>query len=220
MSKCMKEATPEPPSLPALPPPETPRTTREFRIKWQNLEPKLQNQFSSPTQRQFDSIGRGLQCLLDLSDITRAERDLLYSRIAEVVRKKPTSRHRVQKGGELAAEYAQELIRAKDQKDKEKWAKKVARVRKRAESKRKKELYESGVLRKKSLKLVDISDIGASNLTVPIPDPEKASNQEGIQDPQDPKSTILKGFEAGDPQSWLEEGNIELGEEPILPSKR
>jgi hypothetical protein len=60
MSKYMKEATLEPPTLPDLPPPATPRTTHEFRAKWSNLQLKLQNQLSSPSQRQFDSIERGL----------------------------------------------------------------------------------------------------------------------------------------------------------------
>jgi hypothetical protein len=42
MSKYMKEATLEPPTL-VLPdlPPVTPRMTYEFRAKWSNLQPKL-----------------------------------------------------------------------------------------------------------------------------------------------------------------------------------
>jgi hypothetical protein len=78
MSKYIKEATTEP-AVPNLPPPNTPRTTHEFRAKWSNLQPKLQNQLSSPSQRQFDSIERGLQSLLDASDITRVERDVLHT---------------------------------------------------------------------------------------------------------------------------------------------
>jgi hypothetical protein len=60
MAKYIKEATPELPALPDLPPPATLRTTHEFRAKWSNLQPKLQNQLSSLSQRQFDSIERGL----------------------------------------------------------------------------------------------------------------------------------------------------------------
>jgi hypothetical protein len=67
MAKYVKESSPEP--LPRLPPPETPRTTHEFRTNWARIQPKLYNQLSSPTQRKFDSIERGLQSLLDLSDI-------------------------------------------------------------------------------------------------------------------------------------------------------
>jgi hypothetical protein len=135
MSKYMKEATPEP-ALPDLPPPNTPRTTHEFRAKWSNLQPKLQNQLSSPSQRQFDSIERGLQSLLDASDITRVERDVLHTRIAEVVRKKPTARRRV-KNGELTAPYAQSLIEMRDLKDKLKWDKQKARAQRIADNKRK-----------------------------------------------------------------------------------
>jgi hypothetical protein len=76
MSKYMKETTPEPPTLPDLPPPATPRTTHEFRAKWSNLFTAKASKSSSPSQRQFDSIERGLQSLLDVSDITRVERDL------------------------------------------------------------------------------------------------------------------------------------------------
>ena len=182
MSKYMKEATPEPPVLPDLPPdlpPVTPRTTHEFRAKWSSLQPKLQNQLSSPSQRQFDSIDRGLQSLLNTSDITRVERDLLYTRVSEVVRKKPTIRRRLG-NGEMTASYAQGLIDARDRKAKEKWEKQTARAQRIAKNKRKRELHGLGVLhrrlerlRVKSLKQVNSDDIGASHLTVPIPDPEK-----------------------------------------------
>jgi hypothetical protein len=96
-------ATLEPPALSTLPPPNTPRTTHEFRAKWSRIQPKLLDQLSSPSQRQFDSIERGLQTILNTSDVTRVERDILYTRVSEVVRKKPTSQYRVQKGGELTA---------------------------------------------------------------------------------------------------------------------
>jgi hypothetical protein len=45
---------------------------------------------------------------------------MVYSRLSEVVRKKPTSRRRVQKGGELTSEHTQELIQAKDMLEKAK----------------------------------------------------------------------------------------------------
>ena len=184
-------------------PPNTPRTTHEFRAKWSNLQPKLQNQLSSPSQRQFDSIESGLQSLLDASDITRVERYVLHTRIAEVVRKKPTARRRV-KNGELTAPYAQSLIEMRDLKDKLKWDKQKARAQRIADNKRKRELYHLGVLhrrlerlRVKSLRQVDSNDIGASHLTVPIPDPEKEAaliEQENL---------VPEGFEAGDPEKWF-----------------
>jgi hypothetical protein len=203
MSKYMKEATPELAAAPDLPPPNTPRTTHEFRAKWSNLQPKLQNQLSSPSQRQFDSIERGLQSLLNASDITRVERDVLHTRIAEVVRKKPTARRRV-KNGELTASYAQSLIEMRDLKDKLKWDKQKARAQRIADNKRKRELHHLGVLhrrlerlRVKSLRQVDSNDIGASHLTILIPDPEKEAaliEQENL---------VPEGFEAGDPEKWF-----------------
>jgi hypothetical protein len=82
---------------------------------------------SSLSQRQFNSIERGLHSLLDVSDITRVERDVLYTRITEVVRKKPAIRRRVG-NGEMTVSYAQRLIDAKDRKAKEKWEKQAARA--------------------------------------------------------------------------------------------
>jgi hypothetical protein len=204
MSKYMKEATPEPPALPDLPPPATPRTTHEFRAKWSNLQLKLQNQLRAPSQRKFDSIERGLQSLLDISDMTGVERDLLYTRVAEVVRKKPTIRRRVG-NRELTIRYAQGLIEARDQKEKTKWDKQTARAQRIAKNKRKRELHELRVLhrrlerlRVKSLKQVDSNDVGAFHLTVPIPDPEKEAaliEQE--------ENLVPEGFEAGDPKKWF-----------------
>jgi hypothetical protein len=224
MDKYMrKEATP-PPALPPLLPPNTPRTTQEFRSKWSRIQPKLLDQLSSPSQRQFDSIERGLQTILDIGDITKAERDLLYTRVAEIVRKKPTSRRRVQKGGELTAEYAQQLIQAKDQKEAQKWAKQLARARKKEASKRAKELYTTGVTarqiekcQKKALKNVAIDDLGAAHLTIPIPDPEVEAKleQERLEQkavlgiiPETIPETILEGFEAGDPSQWYPSGRV------------
>ena len=116
MAKYIKEATPEPPVLPALLAPNTLQTTYEFRVKWSNIQSKICDQLSSPIQRQFESIERRLQTLLDISDITRAERDQLYIKISAVVHKKPTSRYRIQKGRELTAAFVQQLIREKDEK--------------------------------------------------------------------------------------------------------
>ena len=74
MSKYIKEATLELLALPDLLPPVTPRTTHGIWAKLSNLQLKLQNQLSSPSQRQFDSIEHSLHTLLDASDITRVER--------------------------------------------------------------------------------------------------------------------------------------------------
>jgi DDE superfamily endonuclease len=221
MSKYMKEATPEPPALPELQPPNTPRTTHEFRAKWSNLQPKLQslqNQLSSPSQQQFDSIERGLQSLLDVSDITRVERDVLYTRITEVVRKKPTIRRKLG-NGPLTASYAQGLIEIRDLKEKLKWDKKNARLQRIAKNKRKRELHESGVLhrrlerlRVKSLKQVDFDDIGAFHLTIPIPDPEK----EALALEQEQENLVPEGLEAGDPEKWF----VDTEGESLEPSKR
>jgi hypothetical protein len=222
MSKYMKEATPEPLALPDLPPPNTPRTTYEFRAKWSKIQPKLQNQLSGPSQRQFDSIERGLHSLLDVSDITRVEQDVLYTRITEVVRKKPTIRRRVG-NGEMTASHAQRLIDAKDRKAKEKWEKQAVRAQRIAKNKRKRELHELGVLhrrlerlRVKSLKQVDSNDVGASHLTVPIPYPEKEA---ALIEQEQEENLVPEGFEAGDPEKWFVDTQGESNIEPSGPPR-
>jgi hypothetical protein len=89
MAKYMKARTPspEPDTLPTLQT-ETPRTTNELRTKWSTIQHKLRDQLSSPSQRQFESIERGLHNILD-ADIVEAEKNLIYTRLNEVVRKNP-----------------------------------------------------------------------------------------------------------------------------------
>jgi hypothetical protein len=209
MAKYMKEPASKEPTLPTLP--ATPRTTKEFRAKWSELQPKIVDQLSSPTQRRFDSVQRGLHRILDDSDMTQIEKDMLYSRISEVVRKKPTSRRRVQKGGELTAEHAQELIQAKETLERGKWAKRVERAKRIEANKRRRERHQAGVqarrierLRKAELRKALEDDIGLAHLTIPIPDPE---TQEDIQ--EDTQETIPEGFEAGDPKNWIQEEQVD-----------
>jgi hypothetical protein len=197
--------------LPTLAPPKTLHTTHEFRAKWSRIQPKLLDQLSSPSQRQFDSIDRGLQTILDLSNITRAKRDLLYTQVTEIVRKKLTSRRRVQKGGELTTQYTQDKIKAKDKKEAEKWAKQLASARKKEARDREKQLKAKGVKarrserrRKKALKNVAQDDQGAAHLTIPIPDPEVVAKleQERLLGQETVPETIPEGFEASDPSMW------------------
>jgi hypothetical protein len=206
MAKYMKEPASKETTLPTLP--ATPRTTKEFRTKWSELQPKIIDQLSSPTQRKFDSIQRGLHRILDDSDMTQIEKDMVYSRLSEVVRKKPTSRRRVQKGGELTAEHAQELIQAKDVLERAKWAKRVERAKRIKANKERRERHQAGVharrierLRKAELRKALEDDIGLAHLTIPIPDPE--TETQDIQ--EDTQETIPEGFEAGDPKNWIQE---------------
>ncbi len=178
---------------------------------------------SSPSQRQFDLIERGLQSLLNVSDITRVERDLLYTRVAEVVRKKPTIRRRVAKGGEMTTLHAHAIIEARDRKEKAKWEKQAARAQRIAKNKRKRELHELGVLhrrlerlRVKSLKQVDSNDIGASHLTVLIPDPEKEA---ALIEQEQEENLVPEGFKAGDPEKWFVDTQGESTIEPSSPSR-
>jgi hypothetical protein len=217
MAKYMKAHTPspEPDALPILQA-ETPQTTNELRTKWSSLQPKLKDQLSSPSQRQFESIECGLHKILDDADIIEAEKNLIYTRLNEIVRKKPASRRRVQKGGELTSEHAQQLIQKKDQERQNKYTKQLARAKAKEFSRIKKELHIAGVaarrierLRKAELKRVQANDIGAAHLTISIPDPEKET-ENLVQKTQEARvleeqeDTILEGFEAGDPTNWTQ----------------
>jgi hypothetical protein len=208
MSKFMKETSPEPPALPTLPP-QTPQTTHEFRAKWDSMQSKIYTQLSSPSQHRFNSINRGLQNLLDTNDITKVECEMLYTRVAEISRKKPINRRRIKKGGELTAQYANELIRVKEQERAQKWAKKESRARRISKNKQLKELNRKGVyfrklerVRIRSQRLVVEGDIGAAALFIPIPDPETEAAKADII--ANTEATIPEGLEAGDPETWFE----------------
>ena len=130
---------------------------------------------------------------------------MLYVRIAEIIRQKPTARRGVWNGA-LYAPYAQGLIEERDRKAKEKWSKQAARVERIARNKGKRELHELGVLHRRlerlrviSLKQVDFDDIGASHLTILIPGPEN----EALIEQEDQKDLVPKGFVAGDPEKWF-----------------
>jgi hypothetical protein len=218
MAKYMKELASKASKEPTLPTlPATPRTTKEFRTKWSELQPKIVDQLSSPTQRKFDSVQRGLHRILDDSDMTQIEKDMIYSRLSEVVRKKPTSRRRVQKGGELTTEYAQEQIAAKEALERGKWAKRLERAKRIKANKERRERHQAGVharrierLRKAELRKALEDDIGLAHLTIPILDPETQDIQEDTQE------TITEGFEAGDPKNWMQE---EVPEDQVDHSK-
>jgi hypothetical protein len=214
MAKYMKEPASKEPTLPTLP--VTPRTTKEFRTKWSELQPKIVDQLSSPTQRKFDSVQRGLHRILDDSDMTQIEKDMIYSRLSEVVRKKPTSRRRVQKGGELTTEQAQEQIAAKEALERSKWAKRLERAKRIKANKERRERHQAGVharrierLRKAELRKALEDDIGLAHVTIPIPDPETQDIQEDTQE------TILEGFEAGDPKNWIQEEVPDVQEDQV-----
>src|SRR5882757_2543844 len=127
--------------------------------------------------------------------MTQIEKDLLYSRMSEVVRRKPTSRRRAQTSGELTTEYAQEQIAAKEALERGKWAKRVERAKRIKANKERRERHQAGVharrierLRKAELRKALEDDIGLAHLTIPIPDPE---TQEDIQ--EDTQETIPEG---------------------------
>ena len=123
----------------------------------------------------------------------------------------------------MTVSHAQRLIDAKDRKAKEKWEKQAARAQRIAKNKRKRELHELGVLhrrlerlRVKSLKQVDSNDVGASHLTVPIPDPEKEA---ALIEQEQEENLVPEGFEAGDPEKWFVDTQGESNIEPSGPPR-
>ena len=88
--------------------------TNEFRVKQSTIQDKLRDQLSSLSQRKFDSIEYRLYQILDNTDITEAEKNLIYIQLSKVICKKPASYQYIQKGGKLTTEYTQQLIQKKD----------------------------------------------------------------------------------------------------------
>ena len=224
MSKYEKAASPQKLVISQIQP-ETPRTNHEFRTNWASIQSRLYTQLSSPTQRKFESIERGLQSLLDLSDIVQTERDTLYTRISQIKGKKPTSRRRVRNAGELTAQHAQQLIQAKDQERRQKYAKQLAKAQQVAANKAKKELYAAGVkhrrlkrFRRRCEREVNIHDIGAGHLYIPIPDPEKEAKEKALESQEEPQNRPHpEGFSlAGDPQNWFQSSPPRPSLEPSL----
>jgi hypothetical protein len=78
-----------------------------------------------------------MQTIIDTNDLIQCERDSLYTRLKEVVRKKPTSRRHVQEGGQLTTHYAQEIIKEKDQRTLDKYNNQVISPQKEASKKKK-----------------------------------------------------------------------------------
>ncbi|RFU25147.1 hypothetical protein B7463_g11190, partial [Scytalidium lignicola] len=66
--------------------------------------------------------------VLDEGYLATVEQDLAYQRIEQFISRKPSSRKRLQKEGELTAEYAQNLKQEKERKVAEKEANKEARI--------------------------------------------------------------------------------------------
>lgn len=167
-----------------LPDPQTPKTARQVERKLQKLKSKVNNIFSSPSRAEFDSFQRGAINLLDEGELVQFERDTLYQRLEHHTKRAPHNKNRLQRGGQLTGEYAQELIRQKDQKRAEKEAKVQQRLVQKEATRIKKELYILGVQsrnlersRKKVLKGLSLDDIGASHLFIPVPDPEQIAKE-------------------------------------------
>ena len=65
--------------------------TNEFRVKKSTIQDKLRDQLSSLSQRKFDSIEYRLYQILDNTDITKAEKNLIYIQLSKVICKKLAS---------------------------------------------------------------------------------------------------------------------------------
>ena len=164
---------------PELPEPRTPRTIRQVEKKLDKLGYKIRAGLSSPSRQEFDSLERGTTLVLYEGEIHKVERDLLYRRVEEHTKKLPTSRKRIQKGGELTGDYAQGLLNEKDKKEADKRANAEAKALQKIVNQERKQLHAEGViarriekLRKQELEKILPGDIGASHLYIPIPDRE------------------------------------------------
>jgi hypothetical protein len=164
--------------------PQTPYTIRQVQIQLGQLGPKIKDALSSPSQHKYESLERGTVQVLDEGEIIALERDLLYKRVYEITNKRIHSRRRIQRGGELTGEWAQEQLERRDRIAVEKTKKKEERMLTKYVRDEKKVLKRLGIdcrrierLRKKELEKVLPGDIGASHLYTGIPDPETISRR-------------------------------------------
>jgi hypothetical protein len=169
MAKYIKKERKEKP--PDLPKPGTPETIRQVQYQLGELGPKVIDLLSSPSQRKFDSFQRGVQRILDEGHLATVERDLAYQRIEQFISRKPSNKKRLQRGGELTTEYAQNLKQEKERKAAEKEAKKEARMLRQIVNKEKKEHKAAWVawrkkesLRKKAIKQLPRGVMGVPEL--------------------------------------------------------
>ena len=221
MKKYNKSQPKEDPSLPELPEPRTPQTVRQVEKKLGRLGPKIRAGLSSPSHQEFDSLERGTTLVLYEGEIHKVERDLLYRRVEEHTKKLPTSRKRIQKGGELTGDYAQKLLDEKDKKEAEKKANSEAKALQKIVNQEKKQLHAKGVharrierLRKQELEKILPGDIGASHLYIPIPDQEteaklaKEAQLTGLQLLLEATEVVVKeGLLVGDDFIFLDSEN-------------
>ena len=110
------------------------------------------------------------------------------------------------------------MIQAKEQKEAEKYSRKLERARKQEARKKIRELKARGViarrverLRKAELKRVLDDDIGVGHLLIPIPDPEVQAKEESTQEVTQ-EETIPEGFEAGDPRYHYQDSHWQRGQ--------
>ncbi|RFU30219.1 hypothetical protein B7463_g6116, partial [Scytalidium lignicola] len=187
IQNAFKKADPEVPKKVELelPTPGTPQTIRQVQYQLDELRPKIMEVLSSPSQHKFESFQRGTQIVLDEGEYTIFHRDTIYQRLQEVVTKKPTNRKRIQKGGELTADWARSVIIERERKAIEKAANKEARMLRQIVNKKKKEQKAAWVawrakerLRKKAIKELSSNMLGEPNLykehtPPPFPEPGK-----------------------------------------------
>jgi hypothetical protein len=186
MQKYVREAPiAKEPDLPTIP--CTPQTLRQVEAKALQLQSKVYAGLSSPSRTAYKSLERGTNNLLFEGEIHRVESKMLYKRVEEFTKKAPTSRRRIQKGGELSGVEAQALIAEKDHKEAEAQIIAENKALHLAIKKGQKQAHAAGVVsrrterwRRNILLELDPSDIGYSHLTVPIPDLETEAKQAAI----------------------------------------
>ncbi|RFU32494.1 hypothetical protein B7463_g3828, partial [Scytalidium lignicola] len=192
MKKYSKEPTSKPPE-PELPNSGTPKTIRQVQYQLDELKDKVMDVLSSPSQHKFESFVRGACTILDQGDYVKFELSTTYKRLQEIIIKKPTNRKRIQKGGELTAEWAQSVIKEREYKAAEKEANKEARMLRIIANKEKKEQKAAWVAwrakertRKKAIKefqgVLGAPELYKEHTPPAFPEPRKEPNKPTTQE--------------------------------------
>ncbi|KAH8800765.1 hypothetical protein F5884DRAFT_890438 [Xylogone sp. PMI_703] len=119
------------------------------------LKDKVMDVLSSPSQRKFESFIKGTHTVLEEGEFTKFELSTIHERLKDIITRKLQNRRRLQKGGELTAEWATSAKEEKEHKLAEKEANKEARMLKKIANQEKKEQKAAWVAWRKN-SLLDI----------------------------------------------------------------
>jgi hypothetical protein len=185
-----------------------------------------QGPLSSPSRHLFSRTREVTSKALHQGELYRVQADSLTRQVHQFTTKKPHNRKRIQKGGALTAEMAQEMIRKKDEEEAKKKKEAEAKMLEKIVRREAKALHDAGIiarrcegLRRRVIIEIGPEDCGAVAFLEVIPDPEaeaKLAAAQPMRLPSSPPPTILSSppiIVTIGRQSWLDDDVVPLDQE-------